>query len=90
MLSFRSLVFAAVISAVSGAGASAEQRVALVIANSSHKNVARLQNPANDAAAVVAMFKKAGFDSVDLRSDLNVADMRRTLRDSAVRRAAPT
>ena len=78
---FRSLFFAVVVWASAGAGAHAEQRVALVIANSAYKNVARLQNPANDAKAVVAMFKAAGFDSVDLRSDLNVADMRRTLRE---------
>src|ERR1035437_2310588 len=59
----------------------AEKRVALVIGNSDYKNVARLRNPANDAAAVVAMFKKAGFDSVDLRQDLNVVEMRRALRE---------
>jgi uncharacterized caspase-like protein len=59
----------------------AEKRVALVIGNSAYKNVARLRNPANDAAAVVAMFKKAGFDAVDLRQDLNVVEMRRALRE---------
>jgi hypothetical protein len=41
----------------------ADKRVALVIGNSAYKNVNRLKNPANDAAAVVAMFKTAGFDS---------------------------
>jgi uncharacterized caspase-like protein len=59
----------------------AEKRVALVIGNSAYKNVARLKNPANDAAAVVAMFKKAGFDSVDLRLDVSATDMRRALRE---------
>jgi uncharacterized caspase-like protein len=59
----------------------ADQRVALVIGNSAYKNVNRLKNPANDAAAVVAMFKTAGFDSVDLRQDLNVVEMRRALRE---------
>ncbi len=48
----------------------AETRVALVIGNSAYKNVTRLQNPANDAAAVVGMFKKAGFDSVELAPGL--------------------
>src|SRR3978361_1089594 len=88
MFSFRCFVLATVLWALTGAGADAEQRVALVIANSSYKNVARLQNPPNDAAAVVALFKKAGFNSVDLHSDLNVAYMRRTLRDFAAK--APT
>ncbi|WP_298878240.1 caspase family protein [uncultured Bradyrhizobium sp.] len=59
----------------------AEKRVALVIGNSAYKNVARLTNPANDAALVGDMFKKAGFDSVDVRLDLNVAAMRKALRD---------
>src|SRR4030081_26173 len=59
----------------------AEKRVALVIGNSAYKNVTRLQNPANDAAAVVAMFKRAGFDSVDAKLDLSIGDMRRALRE---------
>lgn len=59
----------------------AEKRVALVIGNSAYKNVNQLQNPANDAAAVVAMFKKAGFDSVDARLNLTIVDMRRALRE---------
>jgi hypothetical protein len=33
----------------------AEKRVALVIGNSAYKNVARLNNPANDAAAVAGI-----------------------------------
>src|SRR5215216_7746268 len=59
----------------------AEKRVALVIGNSAYKNVTRLQNPANDAAAVVAMFKRASFDSVDAKLDLSIVDMRRALRE---------
>jgi Caspase domain len=59
----------------------AEKRVALVIGNSAYRNVARLNNPVNDAAAVAGMFKKAGFDSVDSRLDLNVVEMRRALRE---------
>jgi uncharacterized caspase-like protein len=59
----------------------ADKRVALVIGNSAYKNVNRLRNPANDAAAVVAMLKKAGFDSVDLRLDVSATDMRRALRE---------
>ena len=59
----------------------AEKRVALVIGNSAYKNVTRLQNPINDAAAVVSMFKRAGFDSVDAKLDLGIGDMRRALRE---------
>ncbi|MDA9548174.1 caspase (peptidase) [Bradyrhizobium sp. CCBAU 45321] len=65
-----------------GAGpALAEKRVALVMGNSAYKNVARLANPANDAALVGGMFRKAGFDSVDIKLDLNGSEMRRALRD---------
>jgi hypothetical protein len=59
----------------------AEQRVALVIGNSGYDKVARLGNPANDAELMAETFKGAGFDSVDLRRDLKVNDMRRALRD---------
>ena len=61
--------------------AHAERRVALVMGNSAYKNVARLTNPVNDAALVGDMFKKAGFDSVDIKLDLDVAAMRKALRD---------
>ncbi|MDA9506083.1 caspase (peptidase) [Bradyrhizobium sp. CCBAU 11386] len=59
----------------------AEKRVALVIGNSAYKNVAKLANPANDAALVGGMFRKAGFDTVDVKLDLNVVDTRKALRD---------
>lgn len=59
----------------------AEKRVALVMGNSAYKNVARLANPANDAALVGGMFRNAGFDTVDIKLDLNVAEMRKALRD---------
>jgi hypothetical protein len=65
MISFRSIALATAILALSVACAFAEKRVALVIGNSAYKNVARLTNPVNDAAAVAAMLKTVGFDSVD-------------------------
>ncbi|MEY9128010.1 caspase family protein [Bradyrhizobium yuanmingense] len=69
-----------------GAGpALAEKRVALVIGNSAYKNVARLTNPANDAALVGGMFRKTGFDTIDIKLDLSAADMRRSLREFAGR-----
>src|SRR6187401_2740908 len=66
---------------LTGHQALADKRVALVIGNSSYRNVAKLSNPANDAAAVAAMFKSAGFDSVDSKLDLNANEMRKTLRE---------
>src|SRR3954469_20447168 len=39
----------------------AEKRVALVIGNSGYQKVKKLTNPANDAQAVSAVFKGAGF-----------------------------
>lgn len=59
----------------------AEKRVALVIGNSAYQNVTPLANPKNDATAIAATFKSAGFDYVDLRTDLTRTDARRALRD---------
>ena len=63
----------------------AGKRVALVIGNSSYQNAAALTNPANDAAAITEMFKKASFDVVESRRDLKYMEMRRALRDFADR-----
>lgn len=59
----------------------AERRVALVIGNSAYQKVAPLSNPANDANAVAAMLKSAGFDSVESRLNVSASDLRRLLRD---------
>jgi hypothetical protein len=59
----------------------AAKRVALVMGNSAYQNVTRLANPANDSEAMSAIFKKAGFDVVELKRDLNINGMRRALRD---------
>jgi len=77
----RSFIFAAAILAASAAGASAEKRVALVIGNSAYQNVTPLTNPANDANAITATLKGAGFDVVDSRRDLKASEMKRALRD---------
>ncbi|MBV8920309.1 MAG: caspase family protein [Bradyrhizobium sp.] len=61
--------------------AHAEKRVALVIGNSAYKSVPKLTNPVNDAVLIGGMLKKAGFDSVDTKLDLNVVDMRKALRE---------
>ncbi|MCW5702504.1 MAG: caspase family protein [Bradyrhizobium sp.] len=77
----RALLLLLVACCLATADAHAEKRVALVIGNSAYEKVARLPNPANDAALMAATLKSAGFDSVDLSQDLKVGDMRRTLRD---------
>jgi uncharacterized caspase-like protein len=61
--------------------ARADKNIALVIGNSAYQNVARLPNPTNDAAAMAALFRQAGFAVVTAQSDLSVIEMRRTLRD---------
>ncbi len=68
---------------LSAAPAAADKRVALVIGNSSYQNVGRLANPANDADAITATFKSAGFDIVESRRDLKSGETRRVLRDFA-------
>lgn len=59
----------------------ADKRVALVIGNSAYKNVAKLPNPANDAAAIAALLKKAGFQTVIAKNDVANVEMRRAVRE---------
>lgn len=77
------LVVTAGLTLFSGQAALADKRVALVIGNSGYQNVARLGNPANDAAAMAATLKGAGFDLVESKRDLKISEMRRVLRDFA-------
>ena len=77
---------AAILTAVVAIGfadrsALADKRVAFVVGNSKYQNVIPLANPANDAAAITELFKKAAFHVVESRRDLNNIDMRRALRD---------
>src|SRR5437763_1649819 len=81
MRALLSLAFAVGLILLAGQPALADKRVALVIGNSAYRNVAKLSNPANDAAAVAAMFKSAGFDFVDSRLNLSASEMRKTLRE---------
>jgi hypothetical protein len=85
MISFRLILFAAAILAATAVNAFAEKRVALVIGNSAYQKVAKLPNPANDATAVVEMFKSAGFDLVEAKFNLSANDLRRSLRDFVVK-----
>jgi uncharacterized caspase-like protein len=77
----RPIIFALGILAAGSIPASAEKRVALIIGNSAYQNVTPLANPANDAAAMTATLKGAGFDVVDSRRDLKASEMKRALRD---------
>jgi uncharacterized caspase-like protein len=75
------LVAVALAGCLANQSAFAEKRVAFVVGNSNYQNVGALANPANDAAAITEMFKKAAFDVVESRRDLKNAEMRRALRD---------
>ena len=61
----------------------ADKKVALVIGNAAYQNVVPLKYSAGDARAVAQMFRDAGFESVDVRTDLGNAEFRRALRIEA-------
>ena len=90
------LIFFGFLFCISAEPALAEKRVALVIGMSEYKQVPRLANPARDADAMTALFKKAGFDVVDSRRDLGISELRRAVRefsdisrDADIRQATP-
>ncbi len=66
---------------ISVAPALADKRVALVIGISNYQQVPKLANPARDADAMAALFKKAGFEVVDSRRDLGLSDLRHAIRE---------
>lgn len=66
---------------ISADPARAEKRVALVIGISRYQQVPQLGNPAHDAAAMGALFRKAGFDVIDDKRDLGIVDLRRAVRE---------
>lgn len=76
------LILAAVLCTGSGR-AHAEKRAALVIGNATYRNVPSLPNPLNDAADMAALFRSAGFATVELRRDLGIAELRRAISDFA-------
>lgn len=63
---------------ISVSTAFAENRVALVIGNSSYTTVSALPNPANDAKAMASFLKAAGFEVVQA-PNLSQSEMRRTI-----------
>ncbi|MCC6781057.1 MAG: tetratricopeptide repeat protein [Hyphomicrobiales bacterium] len=63
-------VVAAVSAQVSDAAAAPARRVALVIGNSAYRGAPVLDNPRRDAAAIAAVLKAVGFQTVRLEGDL--------------------
>lgn len=63
------------------ADARAEKRVALVVGNGAYQNAGALANPVKDADAIADLFRKAGFDAVDVRLDIGNLDFKRVVRD---------
>jgi hypothetical protein len=59
-------------------------RIALVIGNSTYKNVPALSNPTRDADTMAASFRSAGFKTVQLRNDLTREKLTDALQDFAV------
>jgi uncharacterized caspase-like protein len=74
------LFFLGFLFCISADPALADKRVALVIGMSRYQQVPKLTNPARDADAMAALFKKAGFD-VNNQRDLGIADLRRVIRE---------
>jgi tetratricopeptide (TPR) repeat protein len=62
----------------------AEKRVALVIGNSDYQNVGTLPNPARDAVAMGELFRRIGFDRVEVKTNVDRAAMRKALRDFSI------
>src|ERR1044072_10008765 len=75
------LVCVVVASLVLLSPARAHRRIALVIGNSNYQHAGLLANPVNDSAALAELLRAAGFSSVELKRDLGIAEMRRTLGD---------
>lgn len=65
----------------SASTALADKRVALVLGISAYQHVAKLPNPSNDAGAMAELFRKSGFDVVEVKRDVGIADLRRAVGD---------
>lgn len=64
------------------APAFADTRVALVLANSDYKNVAKLPNPPNDARRIAETLRKVGFVTTE-KNDLSKRDLEAALKTFA-------
>jgi hypothetical protein len=77
------VVFAFVVVCLGTMPSYAEKRVALVIGNGTYSKVPQLVNPSNDASDMAALLRDAGFDVVQAKTNLDLASLRRALRDFA-------
>ncbi len=69
-----------VIALAVSAPALAEKRAALVIGNGAYKAQGRLDNPPNDARLIGQSLAGAGFEIVETKMDLGIAEFRQALR----------
>jgi Tfp pilus assembly protein PilF len=76
VLALAALLMAALLTA---APALADTRVALVIANSDYRNVAKLPNPPNDARRIADTLRKVGFATTE-KNDLSKRDLEAALK----------
>ena len=81
MHSRAALLIGLLVLAFAGRPALADKRIALVIGNSAYQTAGLLANPVKDAAAVTELFRRARFEVIESRRDLNNTDMRRALRE---------
>ena len=80
VLSAAAVVLGLVFTSIWADLAFADRRVALVIGNSAYQNAPVLANPANDAQAVAAKFKEAGYAVVISLNDLGNLPFKRAIR----------
>jgi uncharacterized caspase-like protein len=73
------VVLLAAAATATGASAAAESRIALVIGNEAYKD-SPLANPVNDARAVSAALRAAGFEVIE-RHNQGAVEMRRAIRE---------
>src|SRR6476660_3594926 len=75
------LVFALALAFLIGSPAKADKRVALVVGNSSYRNITRLDNPRNDASLIAETLRSIGFELVGGRAliDLDKAGLDRAV-----------
>lgn len=79
ILTLAALVWGVFVWAQPAIAAVAERRVALVLGNSAYQNVAKLPNPAKDAAAIAKMLKDAGFEVIQ-QHDVGNLEFKRAIR----------
>jgi uncharacterized caspase-like protein len=77
-------IFLACLLGMAASTASAQQvprKIALIIANGNYVSSGQLANPVNDGTLVAAAARRAGFETVTLARNLNLADFQARLRE---------